>query len=206
VKQAPDPWVQDLLARVSAEDAPEFLSTALLLQALGEHFHDGVAKRRLRRCMDAVGWMPAKNDEGTPGYRAGRYAEQKRSQMSQSKSHSKDEFGVLEWPPRGETPVPDSPFEARLLDLREANLPTPEADAAAGTFDALVTAQSIAVTLFGASWYEHVFEVYDRLQKQLQERMYDAEMQRREAAPEAAQKAEAERIVAAQPPREGFLP
>jgi len=83
-----------------------------------------------------------------------------------------DEFGVLTWAgymlDDRYVPSGHEPF-ARLLDGADASSSLPDGvrDAAVHVHDQLQIARSIAVSMFGKQWREHVMAVYDRMQDRL---------------------------------------
>jgi hypothetical protein len=85
------------------------------------------------------------------------------------KKWNEDEFGVVTWGgySQGDTwhAGGHEPF-AKMLDILNKSPAVPQSfkDAAIHVHDDLDVARSIAVSLFGKHWREHVVDVYDRLQ------------------------------------------
>jgi hypothetical protein len=179
-----DPWVTPL--RLALHETNEtFVTSASLLAVLGEDPSNAQAKRRLRRCMDEVGWMPHRV-ENQLGYRPGRNVERKREQMPQNERFTKDEFGVLTWPAEGACEGDCSPAVGRSIELSENchKYPPYAWQAATDVLAQLETSQAIAVTLFGAHWREHIFQVFDRLRVAQQDASVEERM-RPPSVPEA---------------------
>ncbi len=88
------------------------------------------------------------------------------------KKWSEDEFGVVKWGgyAQGETWHVEGhdPYNKMLDMLNKSPLvPHRVKDAAVHVHDGLDVARSIAVSLFGKHWREHVMDVYDRMQAKM---------------------------------------
>lgn len=91
--------------------------------------------------------------------------------MSDSKEEerwSEDEFGVICWRSRivGERHVAKGhdPFEQMVESLsRTPNVPDGVVTSAVAVHDDLEVARSIAVSIFGRHWRDHVMDVFDRM-------------------------------------------
>jgi len=91
------------------------------------------------------------------------------------RTHEEGEFGTIEWRAQLEGSALHhnwhDPFEVMLRRLNQAtSTPAYIKDSAIHVHDTLLLAQSIAVSLFGWDWKEHVMDVYDRIQKHLYQR------------------------------------
>jgi hypothetical protein len=93
----------------------------------------------------------------------------KKKAATETERWSEDEFGVVSWHGYKQGDAwhagGHEPF-ARMLDVLNKSPAVPRRfkDAAIHVHDDLEVARSIAVSLFGKHWREHVMDVYDRMQ------------------------------------------